>query len=336
MKIYIEYSNSKKPYGGGNQFLNNLQNFLKKKNNYTNKPEKADVILINAFENLKKVIELKIKFQNKVFIHRVDGITRLYNNTFDLRDHLTYVMNKYVAVATIFQSRWCKIYNKKFGLGDKKYEKTILNSVDKKIFKNKNKNKNIKNKKFVIIASSWSSNWNKGFYSLDWLDKNLNFKKYDFIFIGNSPIKFTNIKMVSPVKSKILNNYLSKSDVYLSTSKKDACSNSILEALACGLPIVALNDGGNPEIVKKCGELYRTKEEMLVKIKKIQNNYKKYKFFINKKKKETCKEYLDFISYVFKKKPIVNNLNISQRFKIKLIKLNVCFFSILSKLLNNL
>ena len=247
MKVYIEYSNTNNPYGGGNQFLNRLKFFLKTKKLYTTKPENADVILINSFENFRKVIVLKKNFPNKLFIHRVDGIARIYNNFFDRRDCLTKILNEYVSQATIFQSNWCKIFNKKIGLKTKEYETVILNSATKI----KLKNKKIIKGKIKIVASSWSRNWNKGFGFISWLDKNLDFKNYEFTFIGNSPVSFKNIKTIPPQRSKELHKKLKKFHIYLSASKKDACSNSILEAIACGLPVIAFNDGGNPEIVKK-------------------------------------------------------------------------------------
>jgi len=44
--------------------------------------------------------------------------------------------------------------------------------------------------------------------------------------------------------------YLSVFDVATLTAIKEACSRSIIEAMATGLPIVAINDGGNPELVE--------------------------------------------------------------------------------------
>lgn len=96
-------------------------------------------------------------------------------------------------------------------------------------------------------------------------------------FIGNIPISFKNIEYVKPLTSKELANFLHESDIYIIGSKKDACSNSLIEALSCGLPCVVLNDGGNPEIVTHGGELFNTFEECINKIQLIKNNYDYYR-----------------------------------------------------------
>lgn len=45
--------------------------------------------------------------------------------------------------------------------------------------------------------------------------------------------------------------YLSLCDVVCHVTRMDACSRSVLEAMACGKAIVAVNDGGNPELVEQ-------------------------------------------------------------------------------------
>jgi len=55
---------------------------------------------------------------------------------------------------------------------------------------------------------------------------------------------------------------LKSSDIFIFTSRIESCSNALLEALHCGLPVVAPNSSSNPEVVGKRGLLYSTVEEI--------------------------------------------------------------------------
>ena len=52
-----------------------------------------------------------------------------------------------------------------------------------------------------------------------------------------------------PGLKKNVEDYLRKSDIYVSSSKTEGLPLSILEAMACGLPVVATNAGGTQDIV---------------------------------------------------------------------------------------
>jgi glycosyltransferase involved in cell wall biosynthesis len=204
---------------------------------------------------------------------------RLYNNFKDKRDSKVNFINNIFANATIFQSEWSRKINYKLGLKKKKNEIVISNAPDSKIFNSEGKIKFSLKRKTKIIATSWSNNWNKGFKDYMWLDNNLDFNKYEMIFVGNLPdnFEFKNIKHVKPLNSFDLAEKLKNSDIFITSSKKDPCSNSLIEAIHCGLPAIALNDGGHPEIIKKGGILYNKIEDVPNLINKIKKNYYFYK-----------------------------------------------------------
>ena len=127
-----------------------------------------------------------------------------------------------------------------------------------------------------LVATSWSNNWNKGFEIFQYLDKNLDHSRYKFTFVGNSPIAFKNVNWIKPVSSDKLARILQQNDIFITASQSDPCSNSLIEALSCGLPAVILNDGGHPELVKAGGETFVGKDDILKKIDKIANNYYQY------------------------------------------------------------
>jgi glycosyltransferase involved in cell wall biosynthesis len=95
-------------------------------------------------------------------------------------------------------------------------------------------------------------------------------------FVGNSPIKFKNIILLSPINSNNLSNELRKNDIFIFASKTESCSNSLLEALHCGLPSIGFNSTSMPQIINKGGELFNRKEEIPNILTKIVNNYEYY------------------------------------------------------------
>lgn len=72
IKIHILFDFREKS-GGGNQFLKALKCFFESKGVYEQNPVDADVILFNSHQFIENLLSIKRKYQNKVFIHRVDG-----------------------------------------------------------------------------------------------------------------------------------------------------------------------------------------------------------------------------------------------------------------------
>jgi glycosyltransferase involved in cell wall biosynthesis len=290
------------PWGGGNQFLKALKNEFIKIGVYEEIPEKADVILFNSHHNLKKVISLKQEFPSKIFVHRVDGPIFLIRNR-DLHiDKTLFEINHKVADATIFQSNWSKLKCYSLALKRNNFETIIMNAPDPSIFNRKGKIPLGENRKIRLIATSWSSNWNKGFDVYKWLDENLDFSKYEMTFIGNSPIKFKNIKWIRPLPSEELAKQLKQHDIFITASRKDPCSNSLIEALHCGLPAIAYNDGGHPEIIGAGGELFNKPEEIPNLIEKIILNYDYYLSSINLPTlDEVGEQYYKFMNNIYEK-----------------------------------
>ncbi len=317
MKINIFLNIKSGPYGGGNQFLKALREYFIEKNIYAENVEDADVVLFNSHHEIKKLIKLKRKYPGKTFVHRIDGPVFLIRKDNVFLDKLIYKLNDKIADASIFQSDWSKKKNYELGLKSKKFETIILNAPNSEIFNNKNKIRFSKNRKTKIIATSWASNMSKGFETYKWLDENLDFSKYEMTFCGNSPVEFKNIKHIKPLPSNELAEQLKQHDIYITASKNDPCSNSLIEALHCGLPAVGLNDGGHPEIIGKSGLIFNKKEEIPDLIKKITSNHSLYTQNIDlPDMNKTGNRYYEFIKQIFennkacKKISLQNNLQI--------------------------
>lgn len=298
MKIYLIFKIKEAPTGGGNQFLRNLKQFLVENDLFTEKIEDASIFLFNSYQFIPETISLKRCFPNKIFIHRIDGPIKLYSKTEDNRDLIIYKSNRFIADGTIFQSKWSKKMNYFMGLKACKFESIIMNAPDHKLFNTNNfKRKHLKIK---LIAISWSSNLNKGFEDYKWLDSNLDFDKIEMTFIGNTIIKFKHIKHIPPLQTTEISKELKNHDIFISASRSDPCSNALLEAMHCGLPAIALNAGGHPEIIRNGGELFDSIQEVPYLITKIFNNYNYYQdHIILPDMIQIGNQYLSFINEIY-------------------------------------
>jgi glycosyltransferase involved in cell wall biosynthesis len=304
MKVHILFSFHEGPYGGGNQFLKALKKSLKKFNIYEENIKNSDVILFNSHHEIGRVIDLKVKHPNKIFIHRIDGPIHSIRDSKPYLDFQIYKLNFLLADGTIFQSEWSKKRNIISGLRKNRFETVIMNAPDGEVFFPENKTMpKLSNKdKCHLIAVSWSDNTNKGFDLYKFLDNRLDFNLYNMSFVGNSPILFKNIKIIGPQNSYEIAKLLRESDIYIIGSKNDPCSNSLIEALSCGLPCVALNDGGHPEILRNGGEIFNTFEDCLEKIQLIKENYEKYmKKVVAPNIEDISNEYVNFIQKIYTK-----------------------------------
>jgi len=303
-KVIILSDLKKGAWGGGNQFQRALKNYFISIGVYTKNIEKADIILVNSHHWDNQLLKLmRVNHNDKqVIIHRVDGPISIVRGKKEqqITDDLIIKFNKLFADGTIFQSEWSRKECIQMGMPEKKSSKTILNAPDSNIFypaDNKSPSHKIR-----IIATSWSDNWRKGFDIYEYLDKHLNFDKYSFTFVGNSPITFNNVIHKDPLPSMELASELRKHDLYITASIDDPCSNSLIEALHCSLPAVVRNSGGHPEIVKKGGVLFEGNMDVIQKIDLAAHNIKELKNNIDlPSMEEVGKLYYDFALQVYNK-----------------------------------
>jgi glycosyltransferase involved in cell wall biosynthesis len=277
IRVHICYDFIAGPWGGSNQFAKAFREYLISEDHYAEDPENADAILFVSHANIKEVIRLKRKFPKKLFIHRLDGPIILHNPSSNRRDNIAYWANKTFADATVFQSNWSRECNYILGLQKQPFETTILNASSSLIFNSLDKLPYSEGRKTKVIMSSWSSFKSKGFGTYQWLDDHLDFSKFELTFVGNSPILFKNIKIVAPLPPAQLATLLKQHDIYITASEKDPCSNALIEAMSCGLPAIALNDGGHPEIVGVGGKLFNAAQEIPKCLDEVCQNYNGFK-----------------------------------------------------------
>lgn len=306
MKVHILHEFKETPWGGGNQFLTALRKYFIELGVYTESLREADAILFNSYpfrheEYFEQLLKVKLYTPHKLIIHRLDGPISLVRGKGVELDRAIFRFNKLVADGTVYQSNWIKRKSLELGCPDQKYSTIIINAPDPTIFNGKNAKTHL-DQKFKIIATSWSGNIRKGFTVYQWLDRNLDFNQYHMTFVGNSPVEFQHIIHKKPMDSFHLAEELGRHDLYISASKNEPCSNALIEAMHCGLPAMAYNGGGNPEIVAQSGELFQEAEEIPGLLEKIRQNYTSYRNHIHLPDiYEVGKDYYEFMTTIFQK-----------------------------------
>lgn len=295
-KIFIFFNFSETSRGGGgNQFLNYLKEEINKDGLFTENISEASYVLINLnplnFRFIRIPKLLRIVFSKKKIILRVDGKLQLYREKGFLFDLACEKFLFPLADGIIFQSKWA------FELFDElsKPHKIILNQANLNIYQRFNYKKP-ENGKLKILFSSWSKSILKGYDYIDYLINELDEEKYSFTIIGQKKLPYNekNVTLLAPMSQKELNNEFEKHNVFIFPSRNETCSNALLEAKAKGIPILAIRDAGNVEIIRNSLNLFDNKKELMFKISRMLENYEYYnKYIIDEK--NIINQYTSFI-----------------------------------------
>lgn len=312
MKVYISYPIRDTPFGGGNQFIKALAGILRTRGYLTNDIISADVVLTNGFyfppilHTYDDLFNFKRKYPQKKIIHRVDGVfNQVRGHDFLYMDDIVSEWAMLNIDGAIFQSEYCRSIQYKNGYPTDIISATIGNACDPNMFYPGpfKTTKNTSNR-IQLIYTSWSDNPRKGFSTLKMLDEMLDFERYSLTFIGNSPITFKNVRHIPPLESTELASHLRNADIFVGFSHNEPCSNAICEALACGLPVLIRNTGGNPSFVPQGAVLYDRDEDILEMLNRISSDLVLYRSRINPLNLNTISEqYIDFAEYVVKQRP---------------------------------
>lgn len=297
--IHIYYQFQDGPWGGGNQFLKGLRNALRGKGLYSETLEGADTILVNShhfgsIEECQHLLNYLSGHPSVKVIHRIDGPVTLIRNKNEGTDNIIFRFNELFADATIFQSQWCQDKCKELGWKNVNPSRIILNAPDSSIFYPGKNKKDIEGK-IKIIATSWSPSSGKGFDVYQWMDQHIDWNRYEMTFVGNSPVKFKNIKIIPPQSSDCLADTIRQHDLFITASRQDPCSNSLIEALHCGLPALVFSDGGHPEIVGSGGLVFDTVNEIPEKLDRLSRDIETYTKYITLPEiEQVAAAYLEF------------------------------------------
>lgn len=261
------------PSGGGHQFLRALlaefhRQGLRTESNRISQSSRA--CLFNSFnfdfDRLRHSARQTVRM-----VHRVDGPVSAYRGSDDGSDQRIYQINRELAQATIFQSQYSLEMHKTLGL-ELVHPTVIMNTPDPSIFYPAEGQHRL-GRKLRLVSTSWSDNPNKGAGIYQWLDQHLDWSRFEYTFIGRLPLPVRNIHVIPPTHSRSVASVLRQSDIFITASRNDPCSNSLLEGLSCGLPALYLDSGGHPEIVGSAGLPFQTPEQIPALLEQLAARY---------------------------------------------------------------
>ena len=278
MDICVLFNVTDSPWGGGNQFLGRLNAELNRLGHrVTNAPtSRTQVVLLNAFlygpgKHIRpnQIAQLRQKGkmtlfgsvipewmhdrgarQGPILLHRVDGVPELVRGKKTMADDIQLAVNR-LTDHTIFQSEYCRTsFAEHCGITPASSQ-IIHNGVDPKVF--------FPDPKIVwdggplrLIAVSWSSNPRKGFATLAEVSR---LPGVELTFAGNwcPEVDPAKVKLAGALDSLELAALMRSNHAMIHAAWNEPCSNAIVEAMACGLPVIYRDSGGNRELASKYG-----------------------------------------------------------------------------------
>jgi glycosyltransferase involved in cell wall biosynthesis len=239
----------------------------------------VDAHIVNSVQfDLDTFVNL-YRMQKLTIVHRIDGPIAPHRNGDRSFDDLCFQFNGNFASASIIQSHWT--YARLIEMGYQAVHPVVIhNAVDPEIFHAQGRIPFDRTRKIRLISTSWSSNVRKGGPVYKWIEEHLDWERFEYTFVGRASERFERIHMVEPVPSRELADILRRHDLYITASQGDPCSNSLIEAQACGLPALYRNDGGHPELVGFGGLPFTTNAEILPQLERLVENYAMFQSLI--------------------------------------------------------
>jgi hypothetical protein len=276
LKIYINRKPVSGPWGGGNKFVRILSEYLHSLKYDVTYELTPDVDIIFCFDPRPNSGGLWYQdFINHKLRHNSKIIQRVGDIGTHSKPDLTHLVKASTEISdfVIFPSRWAK---DTIGYEKKNYQ--IIENGPLPIFYSHKKTNHTIGDKLKVVTHHWSTNAKKGYDYYEQLGKQIKANKLqnvEFTFIGRYNHKYSSagINLIESMDEKQLSIELPKHDVYLTASLEEAGANHVLEAMACGLPIVYRSGGGSiNEYCKGHGIEYDCVDSLIHVIRNINEN----------------------------------------------------------------
>lgn len=241
--------------GGPAFFMSSLKNTLDNLPNVRTSYFFDPFVTVNLFANKPRIVQFKPYF------FRVDGVAFDIKMSIDSKKHTNLDLIKGIRFAqgVIFQSEFSRRLSESI-LHIKPYNSaTILNGTNLELFSPRGGN--IRNKLGIeddsivfITSAKWRAHKRlKSIVKVFQKLKGILLKKAYLIIIGEPDFNIerdNQIISLGKVSYFELPSALRAGDIFLYFSWLDNCPNSVVEAIACGLPVICTNQGGTREIIE--------------------------------------------------------------------------------------
>lgn len=246
------------------------------------------------YEN--RIRNLKTKNPKMKIIHRLDDKYQILCKLYGYDDTVNWLAKQ--ADLVVFQTKYNEsLYTEKVSTIFSKTEplnltntKVIFNGVDTTVFSPSGSKLELKGK-YKILHVAATGMVRKGLGTVlefaDLLKNNSDIQFYlagkqsDDPIYGNDIKKFDNVHQLDFTEDRYkLAEYYRSCDVLLFPSIDDCSPNVVLEAMSCGLPVVAANSGGTPELIIKDdvkGGILISDQNPIYALKEVLNNLEMFK-----------------------------------------------------------
>ncbi len=268
MRVGLLYESIKEPWGGVNTFFRNFSIHAERSNEVelTRNCVDADLILsaghyygpgrllksyhlrnVSQGRSMRNPCGLLSKRGPKKIVFRVDGIRQIYAQQSTKADKIL-INNLYLADSVVFQSRFSKECFDHLRIPYPESNHIILNGTNTDIFYPAWEFPDFR-QGTVLISNSWSTNLKKGFEVIARFSE---LEGVTVLHIGRWPegISTKAVKLLGLMGENQIAQILRKGHFFLFPSEDEACPNTVVEALASGVPVLYDDSGGTPEICR--------------------------------------------------------------------------------------
>jgi len=301
------------PFGGGNQFARELSAYLQSKNiQITNSLADPDIdsILLTSLKPWTKSGHLSLAAARRYQLKHPQTSIILRVNECDERKKQKPFLNHLIRQAipcvdhTVFVSQWLHQHITEKNPRLLKLSSAIPNGVNTNIFNPSNSSAWDKKSPLKLVTHHWSANWHKGWDIYSYLDQLLSGalkNKIEFTFIGNLPknLNLKNTHHIKPLAGLALAQQLKQHHVYITASLFEPGPMHVLEAIACGLPVLYRPSGSLTEYIGSAGLAFSSKADFLPALKKITAEYtswQKNAAAHSASSNDTAQAYLDLLA----------------------------------------